>query len=399
MAKDIVLLFDGTGNAVEVDQTNILRLYRCLKKDERQLVYYIPGVGTFGGDDRWSTLVRNVIHVFGMATGWGLDQSVLDGYAFLCNHYARNDRVRAGDEDGEQEQASGQEEPDRIWLFGFSRGAYAARVLAGFVHCVGLMDPIQLTIARYALDTYKKGDFEALRVYPRTIPTRRVPIHFMGLFDTVSAIIRPLFDSLNNPNRESAFTKTNPSVRAVRHALAIDERRAMFRCSLWKDEQEYWGGPFRGKNPVAQDVKQVWFCGVHSDVGGGYKEEESGLSKITLEWMIGEIKAAPDALRLVTQTVNRVALGNDRKNGVAYAAPSPLAKLHNSMNIGWALTEFIPNRINAVTWPRRPRLGRFYWPLFAPRRIPRGASVDQSVNERIAGVKGYRPRNLPPGAP
>jgi hypothetical protein len=261
------------------------------------------------------------------------------------------------------------------------------------------MDPIQLTIARYALDTYKKGDFEALRVYPRTIPTRRVPIHFMGLFDTVSAIIRPLFDSLDNPNRESAFTKTNPSVRAVRHALAIDERRAMFRCSPWKDEQEYWGGPFRGKNPVAQDVKQVWFSGVHADVGGGYKEDESGLSKITLKWMIEEIRAAPSALRFVPQTVNQVALGNDRKNGLAYAAPSPAAKLHNSMNIGWALTEFIPNRVNTVTWPRRPRLGRYYWPLFAPRRIPLGASVDQSVTDRIAQVKTYRPRNLPPGTP
>ena len=161
MAKDIVLLFDGTGNAVEVNQTNILKLYRCLKKDDGQVVYYIPGIGTFGGDDWWSGLARNFIHVFGLATGWGLDRTILDGYAFLCDHYEERvvDR-RADDDNGGNDddpdddddlpaaaERSRHIERDRIWIFGFSRGAYTARALAGFINVVGLLDTVQKPIA------------------------------------------------------------------------------------------------------------------------------------------------------------------------------------------------------------------------------------------------------------
>ena len=204
----------------------------------------------------------------------------------------------------------------------------------------------------------KAGVFEALRPYGQTFRVRRPPIHFMGLFDTVSTVFAPRPDRIIPQFHELPYTSKNPSVRAVRHALAIDEHRAFFRCSLWKEGENYHGGPFTSAPGVPQDVKQVWFSGVHCDIGGGYPEQSSGFSKITLKWMIDEIKATEHPLRFVTQTVNQVVEGKPRAGGLPFAKPDAGAELHKSMNFGWSLTEFIPNRVSAVTWPGRPRLRR-----------------------------------------
>ncbi|HED17756.1 MAG TPA: DUF2235 domain-containing protein [Gammaproteobacteria bacterium] len=100
--------------------------------------------------------------------------------------------------------------------------------------------------------------------------SRECPVHFLGLWDTVKSI-GWIYDPVNLP-----YTMNNPSVGVVRHAISIDERRALFRSNLW------------GAGTDEQDVLQVWFAGVHSDVGGGYPENESGLAKIAMQWMVEE---------------------------------------------------------------------------------------------------------------
>jgi len=107
--RNIVICCDGTGNQIESHLSNVLKLFRVLEKNERQLVYYSPGVGTVADYEPWQVVKLRVREFLGLATGYGLDDNVLDAYRFLCTHY---------------------EEGDWIWLFGFSRGAYTVRVLA-----------------------------------------------------------------------------------------------------------------------------------------------------------------------------------------------------------------------------------------------------------------------------
>jgi uncharacterized protein (DUF2235 family) len=211
--------------------------------------------------------------VFGLATGAGLDDNIIDAYRFLAEVW---------------------EPGDRIFLFGFSRGAYTVRALAGFIHMVGLIRPEQINIADYALTAYKRASaqkkFQIAWDFGRVTAARRVTIHFVGVWDTVASMIVPRPDRLYLPSlRTLPYTRTNPSVRVFRHAMAIDEKRRMFRLNKWVDPQPFIADPFiQPPASVPQDIDQLWFAGVHSDVGGGYPEAESGLSKFPLIWMIDE---------------------------------------------------------------------------------------------------------------
>lgn len=131
MARTIVILLDGTSNGVSDRRTNILRLYGCLRKTAAQTVYYDPGVGTIGAQGAWSRWAQDASELWGMATGMGVDQTVKRAYRFLVESYDNGKAGNAG--------------RDRICLFGFSRGAYAARMLAGFIHAVGLLERRNLT--------------------------------------------------------------------------------------------------------------------------------------------------------------------------------------------------------------------------------------------------------------
>lgn len=172
--KNIVICCDGTGNEIERDLSNVLKLYRISDKSEAQRVYYDPGIGTIGHRDRWKRLRQKMIEVFGLATGWGIDDNILDAYRFIIQTF----------EDG-----------DRIFLFGYSRGAYTVRALAGFLHLVGLLSPDQLNLAPSALAAYKRVDedegFEDAWQFARLLQPRRVPIHFVGLWDTVASVLVP----------------------------------------------------------------------------------------------------------------------------------------------------------------------------------------------------------------
>lgn len=405
MAKNIVILFDGTSNEIAADRTNILRLFGTLRQTDDQIVYYDPGVGTFGADNAWSRGWRKTVEVWGLATGWGIDANVKQAYRFLVENYQAAPRDKDGKKIGED---------DRIYLFGFSRGAYTARVLAGFIHSLGLIRPQQLNLLDYAYRTYKgisdhktavidksraeddgKSAFADMRLYERTLKGHRPAIELLGLFDTVASVIES--GKIGLKLKTHPFTHRNPSVRAVRHAIAIDERRTMYRSEPWTPDQPFWGSPFpppKDRPVVPQDVKEVWFTGVHGDVGGGSPEARSALIKVPLAWMIEETK--PMGLDYATRTVNEIVLGKNPNK--PYVKPDAMARAQDSMSLAWRLVEYLPRRVPASSWRRGGKGGGIYLPLCDPRFIPAGALIHQSVVDRLNGAPAdsrYRPVNLP----
>lgn len=370
LPRRLVILCDGTGNQIESQQSNVLRLYRVLKRDERQCVFYDPGIGTLGAREDWSRWQGKALQAFGLLTGHGLDENVLDPYRFLMREY----------QDG-----------DEIFLFGFSRGAYTVRVLAGFIHACGLLHAEQENLLSYAFHAYKKvsdtGEFGPLRLFERILKPHRPAIHFMGLWDSVSSVLVPRRKRLYFPTRRQLpYTQKNPSVQHVRQALALDERRTMFRPYLWPKGQEYWGGPFPPKDsePALQDSREMWFPGVHSDVGGGYEEAESGLAKLSLRWMLDELD-------------DRLYLHHDRVaqfvNGEASdcVAPDAAAKMHDSLTLAWRVLEYLPQKRSQFSSSGRG----WYLPRGQARHLPENAELHSSVRERARDVPSYQPVNLP----
>ena len=182
MPRKIILCFDGTGNEIGVTQTNVLKLYQGLRDDHTQLKHYVPGIGTLEGPRLVnSAFVRKTRSVLGLAFGRGLENDVLGAYQFLCENY--RDGHRPPDKPR-----------DDIYIFGFSRGAYAARVLAGFIYNFGLLKPERLHLVTEAFRAYRSVTetnrdpndlvtFAKLRAYTEVLrPRVNVPIRALGLF-------------------------------------------------------------------------------------------------------------------------------------------------------------------------------------------------------------------------
>src|SRR3954469_1133212 len=203
--RKLVVLLDGTGNEIGSNLSNVLKLYRVIEKGDDQLVYYDPGVGTIGQPGWWRQLGLKVRGVLGLAFGLGLDDNVLGAYAWLCRTW------REGDE---------------IFLFGFSRGAYTARVLAGFIRLIGLLDAEQLNLCGYALVAYKRsgdtGDFKIGGDFARVAKSRLASIRFVGVWDTVSTVLTPNSKFLYLPwPLTLPFTRKNSRVETFRHAISM----------------------------------------------------------------------------------------------------------------------------------------------------------------------------------
>ena len=410
--RNIVICCDGTGNEISENISNVLKLYRCLRKTEktqpRQLVFYDPGVGTLARPDPWHKLKQDFTAILGLATGYGLDDKVLASYQFLVHNY---------------------QEGDQIYLFGFSRGAYTVRVLAGLIHKIGLISPEQVNLAGSGLTAYKQfssdGQHDETRsprlalkalldagsdedgplpatkddqaaLFARILSTRWPTVRFVGVWDTVASVIVPRPDRLYWPSLEElAFTLQNPSVQTFRQAISIDERRSMFRLKTWDQPQSFLRNRFSATNNAGpQDILQVWFAGVHSDIGGGYPEKQSGLSKYPLLWMIDE--AVKCGLAVDQRSVNALAWGRQRKGSpFSYVAPDAAARLHQSLHGVWWILEFLPKAAKYKEWPARKTHFGFYIPDAEPRPIPEGAIIHESVVQRMEALKDYRPVNLP----
>src|SRR6516165_1653847 len=384
MSKNIVICCDGTGNEISTTISNVLKLYRVLEKDEGQRVYYHPGVGTIGLQSAWQRFKQEAYAIFGLATGAGLDEDTLATYRFLCGTY----------HDG-----------DRVWLFGFSRGAYTVRVLAAFVQVIGLLPPDQLNLAGYAFSAYKNASANSQSSGSKTFLDEawhlsnvaggyHIPIEFIGVWDTVASVIVPRQDQLLLDLQTLVYTRTNPSVKRFRQAISIDERRRMFRLNRWTEPQKYRPNIFDPSSAIDQDIRQVWFAGVHGDVGGSYPEKESGLSKFPLLWMIEQALAA--GFRVDRSMVNHLGWGQPRPgSNHVYVAPDPIAQLHVSLTALWEFLEWLPKRAKWREWPERECFLGWYLPRGEPRLIPEGAIIHQSVVDRIAKVPSYQPVNMP----
>lgn len=290
--KKVVLLSDGTGNsAAKRHKTNVWRLYQALDlhRDD-QVAFYDEGVGT----QRFVPL-----KLLGGAFGWGLQQNVVELYSALCRVY---------------------EPGDKIYLFGFSRGAFTVRMLAGLIASQGLVSACgdegklrqaaQARFRAYRLEPRKgKKLIRGWLTYPfrwllhekRRDEERRPPcIEFIGVWDTVAAYGFPieelngLWDWLVWPLR-FVDQKLPHNVRRACHALAVDDDRLSFRPLLWDERTAGHEDACSGKTDAASEtrggIEQVWFAGAHADVGGGYPAYN--LSLVSLDWMISKVEEFP----------------------------------------------------------------------------------------------------------
>lgn len=413
MPKNIVVCCDGTGNEFGVNLTNVLKLYRMLEKNDSQVVMYEPGVGTMGLTDSWGRFRQNVKAFLGLATGYGLDDEILGAYRFLVENY---------------------NEGDQIFLFGFSRGAYTVRALAGFIYLLGLMRPDQLNYAGYAFSTYKRAAIQkgkrtvakdespapvdkgsaAARQNAGLYPVwhfkdiaggRTVPIKFVGVWDSVASVIVPRPDRFYIPSLIGMpYTHQNPGVEFFRHAIAIDEFRRMFRLCRWMDNQHFKPDHFAKTTPQMQDIREVWFAGCHSDIGGGYPEDQSGLSKFPLRWMIQEAKA--HGLHVNDSMYQHLVEGQPTEGSKhVYAKPDATAKLHVSMSGIWRLLEWLPKKTTWRDWTKRRSILGYYLPHGEPRSLlyafdnersfEKKPLIHESVIARKTILSSYRPVNLP----
>jgi uncharacterized protein (DUF2235 family) len=214
------------------------------------------------------------------------------------------------------------------------------------------------------------------------------------VWDTVASVIVPRKDKFWPDLQTLVYTRTNPSVKKFRQAISIDERRRMFRLNRWTEPQNYRPDIFDPSSAIDQDIRQVWFAGVHAEVGGGYPEDQSRPSKFPLLWMIDQAAAA--GLRVDRSMVDHLGWGLPRKgSNHVYVAPSSTAPLHNSLTAGWEILEWLPKRKKWREWPERQCFLGWYLPRGEPRPIPEGAIIHQSVVDRMAKVPTYRPINIP----
>lgn len=347
MPKNLVLCCDGTNNEYGTKNTNVVHLFGALVQEPHvQLAYYHPGLGTMGAPGAWTRTARWLSRFLGQAFGRGLADDLRDAYVFLMRHY---------------------EPEDRVFLFGFSRGAYTVRALAGLLHMFGLIRPGNEPLVPYAIRLLTKLNADTFRVAKdfKATFSRECPTYFVGVWDTVSSV-----GWFRNP-LTIPYSANNPDIAVGRHAVAIDERRAFFRPNLWWPK-----GPPHSRGP--RDLKQVWFPGVHSDVGGGYAEAESGLAKIALAWMLGE--AREHGLRVDEARVNEL-LGADGR----HTPPDPKAAMHHSLSPKWWLAEFVPKKhYDAKTETDGYRLN-----LFRRRWIPKGSLIHQSAFARGPGYPNH----------
>jgi uncharacterized protein (DUF2235 family) len=427
-SKKIVLLSDGTGNSsAKVLKTNVWRLYQALdlRNPESQIAYYDDGVGTSS---------FKPLAILGGVFGFGLKRNVIDIYSFCCRNYAKG---------------------DRIYGFGFSRGAFTIRVVAGFIARIGLIrydgnDEHLARDAEIAYRQYRKDrDFRSganllirplrgLRDFVSHVILRKpsfaqldrvdvddtaFPIEFLGVWDTVDAYGGPIEEitraidyfywPLSMPDQFM-----NHGIRRACHALALDEARDAFKPVLWDDRYvrthdglvpagQGWT-PARAREPGRphvddERISQVWFVGVHADIGGGYSR--AGLAYWTLGWMIERAKVygltfqpfQEESLAPLADPYDKL---NDSRHGLGgyyRYRPRRLSEIYSQPPYKLSLRDDFWHIVNL--WRSRPdpenevKADLASPDFYVVRPAPK---IHQSVLDRIVkGTDGYAPIVLP----
>lgn len=346
--KNIVVFCDGTWNTPEERShnvpcpTNVAKLFEAVypydASGNPQIVTYISGVGT----RKWE-------RIRGGAFGYGISDNIKEGYKFICSNYVPGDRV---------------------FLFGFSRGAFTARSIAGLIHNLGILKRAKFYLVDEAYDHYRdkapewRPGSENARKFQSEHGWPEKSVHFLGVWDTVGALGAPygvvigwIIDKLFRCRFHD--TKLSSTIRSAAHAVAIDEKRWPFRPTLWELSSSH--------SPA--DFEECWFPGVHSDVGGGYPE--TGLADVTLDWMAQ--KACARGLCLNLNQVSNPAVN-----------PDPLGKQHDSLGLAYRLATAAFVKVPAafgIVLPKttREELSRVDWNGAYHRAITPGAMVGHHV--------------------
>jgi hypothetical protein len=326
--RKLVLCIDGTNDFAAARPTHPFRLAKMLKGKHNLVVYYDGGVGTL--EDTWvvSKFKRKMNQAMDLAFGFSLRSNVVNAYTFLVENY------KPGDE---------------IYLFGFSRGAYACRVLVGLIKLFGLLEKKQKNLIPFLWQTYNNlesgWDKEHIDAIKAGLDLNDIKISYVGLWDTVSSVgyLR---------QRTFPYTASMPTVLAGRHAVAIDEHRNMFPENLVGRKSS---------------VQEFWFAGVHRDIGGGGGDPDADpLCEIPFRWVLLPLKKQLDL----------VFCGNCDSTLKAWNQSEPMA-------VGYSIAGLFPQRI----WTSEPTGGgryRYYWFRLSHIRQPiRTVVIHGSVVDRV----------------
>lgn len=351
--KRIALFLDGTWNNVD-DNTNVYRAKSLCNKSPEQLCYYSAGVGTQKGE-----------HLSGGMFGIGINEEVLTAYEWLVDHY----------------------EPDaQIFIFGFSRGAFTARSLAGFISVCGLLKPGSPISLKQVFDRYRSGkakhsilqlahmnesELSQEDVWQKRY-SRAIPIWFQGVWDTVGALGIPAPWIPHVSKEDFAFMETDLRINDTHayHALAIDEHREAFAPTLWVKNTPKEGDTYPPRD-IAH-VEQRWFVGAHANVGGGY--ENDLLAQIPLKWLMSKAVA----------------------HGLVFNADVELDGDETTCQVRDSYAEMAHGLYAVVT------LGKHYYRPIGKPAVDHGDSITTTINETIDAsvfdrwrkLQSYRPRNL-----
>ncbi len=431
-ARNIVLFSDGTGNSSgKLFKTNVWRMYEAVDlgpistSDREQIAFYDDGVGTSG---------LKPIALLGGIFGQGLKRNVLDIYKFACRSYKPSE--------GQEPNVDREDKGDLIYSFGFSRGAFTIRLVIALIADQGLVPyENEHQLDQQARAAYRKFRRNVKLRYPyspmtlvrwmaggigllwramwRTPPYEqeknwRPVIRFIGVWDTVSAYGGPIMevtraiDNWIHPLSMPNYT-LNERVQRARHALALDDERDSFHPLLWDEVAEQTIIEQRkndSKMPAWLDdrrLEQVWFAGMHADVGGGYPDES--LSFVSLLWMVEEAQKA--GLRTVNIVIDRYR-----------ALASSLGPIHDSRSGIGAYYRYQPRRIeswldtDATSYAQLPEGSQLAGDVASrtaslrdpamiddqgrQRGLLNDVKVHESVIARIAKRKDYAPFVLPP---
>ena len=343
--KRIIICSDGTwnrpGNTENgfVVRTNVQKIFEVIAKsdgDIKQIKHYDNGVGVLG-----SAFTRAVNGVFGI----GLDDNIISAYKFIVWNY---------------------EPGDELYLFGFSRGAYTVRSLAGMIRRCGILKNQDLCLIQEAYHIYRDrsdqskpgAEWSETFISKNSYPDPQ--IKFLGVWDTVGALGIPItsFRMWNKKKYRFHDLTLSSIIKHAYQAMAVDEHRGLFDVNLWRQSRH------AHENKVEQFVEQRWFAGVHSNVGGGYREEQ--LSDIPLLWMIDKAKQASLCIDMGMAVTNR--------DFPVFLSPDPCGREHNSLTFIHKFNRIITRKIG--------------------QNSGFNECVDESVIERMHSVEGYNPINV-----